>query len=145
MSLDEFSLYEVNYDKMKLIFVNGADKLWCKDDILKDNNCCRAYRTGADVDSDEFPNVCKCFIKEYNEFQKQEDSLEYYCIPIYLNGHVHNVLQIVYEHYMKDFVNMMIPYIKGYLDEAIPVMESKLFNGETKRAIYKRPTNRFLQ
>jgi len=132
MSLDKFSLYEVNYDKMKLIFVNGTDKLWCKDDILKDNNCCRAYRTGADVNSDEFPNVCKCFIKEYNEFQKQEDSLEYYCIPIYLNGHVHNVLQIVYEHYMKDFVNMIIPYIKGYLDEAIPVMESKLLMEKLK-------------
>lgn len=132
MSLDKFSLYEVSYDKMKLIFVNGTDKLWCKDDILKDNNCCRAYRTGADVDSNEFPNVCKCFIKEYNEFQKQEDSLEYYCIPIYLNGHVHNVLQIVYEHYMKDFVNMMIPYIKGYLDEAIPVMESKLLMEKLK-------------
>ncbi|MGC8650001.1 MAG: GGDEF domain-containing protein [Hydrogenobaculum sp.] len=137
MSLDKFSLYEVNYDKMKLIFVNGTDKLWCKDDILKDNSCCRAYRTGADVDSDEFPNVCKCFIKEYNEFQKQEDSLEYYCIPIYLNGHVHNVLQIVYEHYMKDFVQMMIPYIKGYLDEAIPVMESKLLMEKLKEQSIK--------
>lgn len=138
MSLDKFSLYEVNYDKMKLIFANSTDKsataykLWCKDDILKDNSCCRAYRTGADVDSDEFPNVCKCFIKEYNEFQKQEDSLEYYCIPIYLNGHVHNVLQIVYEHYMKDFVHMIIPYIKGYLDEAVPVMESKLLMEKLK-------------
>ncbi|MGC9144061.1 GGDEF domain-containing protein, partial [Hydrogenobaculum sp.] len=137
MSLDKFSLYEVNYDKMKLIFANGTDKLWCKDDILKDNSCCRAYRTGADVDSDEFPNVCKCFIKEYNEFQKQEDSLEYYCIPIYLNGHVHNVLQIVYEHYMKDFVQMMIPYIKGYLDEAIPVMESKLLMEKLKEQSIK--------
>ncbi|MGC9286848.1 MAG: GGDEF domain-containing protein [Hydrogenobaculum sp.] len=137
MSLDKFSLYEVNYDKMKLIFVNGTDKLWCKDDILKDNSCCRAYRTGADVDSDEFPNVCKCFIKEYNEFQKQEDSLEYYCIPIYLNGHVHNVLQIVYEHYMKDFVQMIIPYIKGYLDEAIPVMESKLLMEKLKEQSIK--------
>ncbi|GAB6078814.1 GGDEF domain-containing protein [Hydrogenobaculum acidophilum] len=137
MALDKFSLYEVNYDKMKLIFVNGTENLWCKEDILKDNSCCRAYRTGADVDSDEFPNVCKCFIKEYAEFQKQEDDLEYYCIPIYLNGHVHNVLQIVYENYMKDFVHMIIPYIKGYIDEAIPVMESKLLMEKLKEQSIK--------
>ncbi|MGC8677847.1 MAG: hypothetical protein ACP5UF_06500 [Hydrogenobaculum sp.] len=103
MSLDKFSLYEVNYDKMKLIFANGTDKLWCKDDILKNNSCCRAYRTGADVDSDEFPNVCKCFIKEYNEFQKQEDSLEYYCIRDRFINCVNFTIKHYYYSWTEDF------------------------------------------
>ncbi len=137
MGLDKFSLYEVSYDKMKPVFVEGMTELpttslWCKEEILKDNACCRAYRTGSEVDSEEFPNVCKCFVKDGEEFKKDENSLEYHCIPIYLNGHVHNVLQIVYEHYMEDFINMMIPYIKGYIDEAVPVMESKLLMEKLK-------------
>jgi len=144
MSLDKFSLYEINYDKIKPIFIEGvsesqenATHAWCKDDIFKDSSCCRACRTGTDVDSQEFPNICRCFIKDYTEFQKQETDLEYYCIPIYLNGHIHNILQIVYENYMKDFVHMMIPYIKGYIDEAVPVMESKLLMERLKEQSIK--------
>lgn len=136
MSLDKFSFYEINYDKMNPIFVEGADQnennLWCKNQILRDNSCCRAFRTGSDVDSQGFPDVCDCFIKEIKGFNKDENTLEYYCIPIYLNGQVHNVLQIVYENYMEEFIRMMIPYIKGYIDEAIPVMESKLLMEKLK-------------
>lgn len=135
MSLERFSLYEVTYDKMKLIFAEGLEEgqnLWCKDDILKDNSCCRSFRTGADVDDLEFPNICSCFIKPRDSFNKSDDTLEYYCIPVYLNGQVHNVLQIVYEHYMEEFIKMMIPYIKGYLNEASPVMESKILMQKLK-------------
>ncbi|MGC8677846.1 MAG: GGDEF domain-containing protein [Hydrogenobaculum sp.] len=45
--------------------------------------------------------------------------------------------KIVYEHYMKDFVHMMIPYIKGYLDEVIPVMETKLLMEKLKEQSIK--------
>ena len=51
--------------------------------------------------------------------------LQYYCIPVYIGGKVGNIVQIVYENEMDIFVNLLIPYIKGYLEEASPVLESK--------------------
>ncbi|MDQ7083057.1 MAG: GGDEF domain-containing protein [Aquificota bacterium] len=51
--------------------------------------------------------------------------IQYYCIPVNIGGKVGNVVQIVYEKEMDMFIRMIIPYIKGYLQEASPVLESK--------------------
>ena len=121
MSLDKFSLYEVEQKnkKIKKIHVEGRNS-WCDPVIFENPDECRAKRTGEVVDSREFPCVCPNFMDNENC-----GDLQYYCIPVYIGGKVGNIVQIVYENEMDIFVNLLIPYIKGYLEEASPVLESK--------------------
>jgi len=123
MSLDKFSIYEVDEsrNRMKVVTVEG-ENLWCSETILENANECRAKRTGQDVDSQEFPCICPRFA--FNELCSTQ-GIQYYCIPVNVGGKVGNVVQIVYEKEMDVFVRMVIPYIKGYLLEASPVLESK--------------------
>lgn len=123
MSFDKFSIYEVdgNRNRMNVVTAEG-EKLWCSEIILENANECRAKRTGQDVDSQEFPCICPRFA--FNELCSTQ-GIQYYCIPVNVGGKVGNVIQIVYEKEMDMFVRMVIPYIKGYLLEAAPVLESK--------------------
>ncbi|WP_457599811.1 diguanylate cyclase [Hydrogenivirga sp.] len=123
MSLDKFSIYEVDERKnaMRVITVHG-ESMWCSNIILEDANECRAKRTGEDVDSDEFPCICPRFA--HNDLCSTS-GIQYYCIPVNVGGRVGSIVQIVYERDMDIFVRMLIPYIKGYLQEASPVLESK--------------------
>ncbi len=123
MSLDKFSIYEIDdrRNRMKPIAVRG-EEMWCSEVILENANECRAKRTGQDVDSAEFPCICPRFA--HNELRSTQ-GIQYYCIPVNVGGKVGNVVQIVYERDMDIFVRMLIPYIKGYLQEASPVLESR--------------------
>ena len=123
MSIDKFSIYEVDQRRntMKVVSVMGED-LWCSEVILEDANECRAKRTGEDVDSQDFPCICPRFA--HNDLCSTK-GIQYYCIPVNIGGKVGNVVQIVYEKDMDIFIRMLIPYIKGYLQEASPVLESK--------------------
>ncbi len=123
MSLDKFSIYEIDERRnaMQVITVHG-ESMWCSNIILEDANECRAKRTGEDVDSQEFPCICPRFA--HNELCSTH-GIQYYCIPVNIGGKVGSVVQIVYEKDMDIFVRMLIPYIKGYLQEASPVLESK--------------------
>ncbi len=122
MGLDKFSFYDVQRKKNRIqaIHVEGATS-WCKDVIFERADECRAYRTGLDVDSREFLCICPNFIN------CKENKLHHYCIPIYVGGSVQYVLQLVYEPEMEPFVNLVIPYIKGYLEEATPILEAKAY------------------
>ncbi len=123
MSIDKFSIYEVDDRKnaMRQVSVSGED-MWCNQIILENANECRAKRTGEDVDSLEFPCICPRFA--FNDLCASK-GIQYYCMPVNIGGKVGNVVQLVYESEMDMFVRMIIPYIKGYLQEASPVLESK--------------------
>lgn len=62
MGLESFSIYEVDHGKgrISVVYVKGSD-LWCKEVIFENADECRAKRSGADVDSKEFPCVCPNF------------------------------------------------------------------------------------
>lgn len=125
ISLDNFCLYEINHarNRMSLVYLVGS-KCGCKEVIFENAEECRAKRSGADVDSREFPCVCPNF--KDNEACK-EGRLYYYCIPVYVGGTVGNVLQLVYEPEMEPFISLVIPYIKSYLNEAGPVLEARTY------------------
>ncbi|MFN3947563.1 MAG: GGDEF domain-containing protein, partial [Aquificaceae bacterium] len=122
MSLENFSLYDVQRKKnrIKPIHVEGAQS-WCNDVIFERADECRAYRTGLDVDSREFPCICPNFIA------CKEGKIYHYCIPVYVGGKVQYVMQLVYEPEIEPFVSLIIPYIKGYLEEATPILEAKTY------------------
>lgn len=125
MSLTMFSLYEVNQrrNRMTPIYVKGS-RQWCNSVIFEDADECRAKRTGMDVDSKEFPCVCPNFI---DGEACRRGSIHYYCIPLYVGGTVRNIVQLIYEPEMEPFVRLVIPYIKGYLNEAAPVLEARTY------------------
>ncbi len=128
MSLEYFSLYELKGDKLIPVFVKSFSEgqFWCKNVIFEDSDMCRAKRIGEDVDSTEFPCICPSFNED------KCGKINYFCIPFYLSGKVGGILQIVYEEDVKDFIKMMIPYVKGYLTEASPVIETKILMEQLK-------------
>jgi diguanylate cyclase (GGDEF)-like protein len=125
LSLDKFSLYEVDSkgNRIKPVWVEGMES-WCNEVIYDNADECRAKRTGVPVDSREFICVCPNFID--NE-ACTSGSLRYCCIPVYVGGKVGNIFQVVYEADMEEFIGLLIPYIKGYLEESAPVLEARTY------------------
>lgn len=125
MSLDKFSLYEVDSkgNRIKPVWMEGM-KGWCNEVIYENADECRAKRTGTPVDSREFICLCPNFIDNEACISGR---LRYYCIPVYVGGKVGNIFQIVYEPEMEEFIELLIPYIKGYLDESAPVLEARTY------------------
>jgi diguanylate cyclase (GGDEF)-like protein len=125
LSLDKFSLYEVDSkgNRIKPVWVEGMES-WCNEVIYDNADECRAKRTGMPVDSREFIGLCPNFI---NNEACISGSLRYYCIPVYVGGKVGNIFQVVYEADMEEFIKLLIPYIKGYLDESAPVLEARTY------------------
>lgn len=125
LSLDKFSLYEVDLqgNRIKPVWVEGM-KSWCNEVIYDNADECRAKRTGMPVDSREFICVCSNFI---NNEACISGSLRYYCIPVYVGGKVGNIFQVVYEPEIEEFIELLIPYIKGYLDESAPILEARMY------------------
>jgi diguanylate cyclase (GGDEF)-like protein len=125
MSLDKFSFYEVDPkgNRIKPVWVEGMES-WCNKVIYNNADECRAKRTGMPVDSREFTCVCPNFIDNEACISGR---LRYYCIPVYLGGKVGNIFQIVYEAEIEEFIELLIPYIKGYLNESAPVLEARTY------------------
>jgi len=125
LSLDKFSFYEVDpkENHIKPIWVEGMEG-WCNEVIYNNADECRAKRTGMPVDSREFICVCPNFIDNEACISGR---LRYYCIPVYVGGKVGNIFQIVYEAEIEEFIELLIPYIKGYLNESAPVLEARTY------------------
>lgn len=135
MRFNRGTFYEVDKNKntMKIVFTLGEDN-WCNETILKDANECRAKRTGVDVDSREFDCICPSFNK-----CGIDNKYHHYCIPVYIGGHIGNILQIVYEKENNDLINLYIPYIKSYLSEIAPVLEAKTYMEILKEQTLRDP------
>ena len=132
MSLDKFSIYEVtDSNTIEKIAVKGRES-WCTNVIFEKPEECRAKRTGHDVDSEEF----RCLCPNFAMCEENAEGFCYYCIPVNVGGKVGNVVQIVYEKEMKDFIKLIIPYIKGYLREVSPVLESKRLMEQLRKQSY---------
>ncbi len=137
MCFENYAIYEVgDNNKMNLLAVGskinlGKNDMWCGRSFLEDADICRAKRTGGDVDSLNFTCICPNFkfnVSEENEGEAVnacDEKYNYYCIPIYIGGKVGMILQLIFDNDVADFVHWMIPYIKGYLAEASPVIESR--------------------
>lgn len=97
------------------------DQVYCKNIIFSQADECRAKRTGQIVDSNEFPFICPNFL--YNPQNPQK----YFCIPVYLNKGVHNIIQLIYHEEQSNEIRQIVPFIKIYLQEAAPILEARLY------------------
>ncbi len=143
MGLQYYTIYEANQESKKFVPVSLSSRVkkngnktdvidpdqdenpiqWCKPVISDNVQECRARRTGSDVNSEGFPNVCPNFI----EPGKGEEKYLHYCIPFYIAGQVHGVIQIVHTANQAPYVSSRIHVIKSYLQEAAPVIEARTY------------------
>ncbi len=123
MGITKYSIYEVDTRRNILIDIDESAK-WCKDVVFTDADQCRVKRTGAEVNSEEFPCVCPNFINCSEEKESEEN---YVCIPIYVGGKVGIILQLIYNDEEKEEIHKKLPFIECYIREVAPVIESKSF------------------
>jgi len=140
-SLDRFSLYEVDpdSDRLTVLFVEGlpeGERLWCQEEILFDASACRARRTAQDVDSSAEAGICGAFcgdkIMPVREFF-------HICLPLLLGGSVGGVLQILFAADEAPDIEERLHFIKTYIEEAAPVIESKRLTQILKESTLKDP------
>jgi diguanylate cyclase (GGDEF)-like protein len=117
-----YSIYEVDTAKNRMtpIIVDGAfgaASRWCDAQILVDAGCCRARRTGHDVNGVDLPGICTMFRPAGDE--------THICLPINQSGTVGAVVQIVVSHEEAALADSLVPFIAVYLREAGPVLEGK--------------------
>jgi len=141
--VERFSLYEINHDKqlMKVIFSHGLpedEELWCESELTFDTNACRACRTAHDVDSEGEENLCSAFIGKRLKASLGE-KLNHFCIPLMQGGRIGVVLQIIYKPSESEEMKSKLPYIRTYLSEAAPVIESKRLTEVLHESTLKDP------
>jgi len=97
--------------------VSSVDTCCC-DLIEEEAELCRAYRTGSDVFSNEFENICPA--------NQCAQGMLYVCIPVEINQDFLFIVELIttdqkeYDSYYQKLEN-----IKNYLEAAKPILESK--------------------
>ncbi|WP_457624973.1 diguanylate cyclase [Persephonella sp.] len=122
MNIKKYSIYEVDYEKNRLIDIDESVK-WCKDVVFTNADKCRVKRTGSEVISEEYACVCPNFIN----CEDGEAEELFSCIPIYVGGRVGIILQLVYSREEKEEIKHKMPFIEAYLREVAPVIEAKSY------------------
>jgi len=122
--LTHFAMYEINnkHNKRELIYISEDQaKSICNEGIVDDNaQKCRAHRTGSNVISTEFEDLCKtCTATENN--------VHYICLPFNINEDASILISITSKE-ESDIAKLTsyIPSIKNYLEAAKPVIESRI-------------------
>ena len=120
--LTHFVIYEINnkHNKRNLIYISDAQLKSICDEKLVDDDAqkCRAHRTGSNVISTEFQELCKTCTA---------NDLHYICLPFTINEDASILVSIT----SKDKADIAkftscIPSIKNYLEAAKPVIESRI-------------------
>ncbi len=128
MGVEKYSIYEVDYEKNRLIDIDESVK-WCKDVVFSNADMCRVKRTGSEVISEEYACVCPNFINCENG----EAEELFTCIPIYIGGRVGIILQLVYSKEEKEEIRNKLVFIEAYLREVAPVLEAKSYMEKLKK------------
>ena len=120
--LIHFAMYEVNnkHNKRSLIYISDSQQeSICHENIVNDDaQKCRAHRTGSNVISTEFQDLCKTCTA---------DDIHYICLPFAINEDASILVSITSkeESDIAKFTSY-IPSIKNYLEAAKPVIESRI-------------------
>ncbi|OIO54107.1 MAG: diguanylate cyclase [Alphaproteobacteria bacterium CG_4_10_14_0_2_um_filter_63_37] len=132
-----FSIYEVDNVRGRIhpVSVNGCTELWCDRAILTTPQSCRARRTGHTVENLEIPHMCRSFAPG----KDCDETLYHVCLPMILSGAVGGVIQLVFPESEKEIVQRYVPFLKVYLREAAPVIETKRLMAGLKETTLRDP------
>lgn len=139
--LEHFSLYETDpeNERLTVLFAEGlpeGKRLWCDEEILFDATACRAKRTAQEIDSSTEKGICGAFC---GHTIAPERGLFHICLPLLLGGSVGGVLQILFSADETSEIREKLHFIKTYLEEAAPVIESKRLTQILKESTLKDP------
>ncbi len=99
------------------VVLEVGEFILCNQGMEADADRCRAKRTGMDVASDDFPELCGCF---------GDHTKNYLCIPINIGGNIGLVIHIITDNEAEfAHIKSQSGLIKSYANEAAPVIESK--------------------
>ena len=123
--LKEYSLYEVGHDTKHIqpILVDGAltsTCRWCDPQILSRPEACRARRTGHTTDGIVNPDICYAFRPPAGAGERL-----HICLPVIQSGSVGSVVQLLAPPEDGARLSRLLPYIKVYLRDTAPVLETK--------------------
>ena len=123
-SIKHFALYEVNHVQKhrKLIYIssgsNKQSESFCSELSINNASECRAFRTGSDVFSSDFPQLCE---------QCENKHVQYICIPFQINDKSSLILSVsTYDSHEYTILTEKVSSIKNYFEAAKPVIESKV-------------------
>lgn len=118
---NQFSLFEINHlsCSRKIIYSSMGDEWYCKlDDGVQTCEGCRALRTGTNILSDDFENLCALF--------KHNDDCDHLCLPFRVTEQVSLLISVVTKKGEDiEKVKQEIVTFQNYLEAARPVLESR--------------------
>ena len=114
-----YALYEINHiQKHRKLIAISHGKSFCSDLSIHNAHECRAFRTGTDTFSTDFPQLCE---------QCENQKIHYICVPFQINDQSSLVLSIsTYDTHEYVRLSDQVATIKNYFEAAKPVIESKI-------------------
>jgi diguanylate cyclase (GGDEF)-like protein len=113
-----FYLIHKKNDKRELIYITDNEKSFCDEGVDEDVRLCRAFRTGNEVDSEDFEKICK--------FCNASKDIKYICLPFDISDELSLVISMSTKDIKKyEEIKENIYDILSYLDSAKPILESK--------------------
>ncbi|MBF0187332.1 MAG: diguanylate cyclase [Magnetococcales bacterium] len=141
INIDEAIFYEVDesHNIMRLAYpLNQSVKgVHCRDEILDDCSLCKARRTGNEIVSFDFPQICKQFIET-------ESTRHHVCVPMIVSGTVMGVAQFIFSQSVRsaadqNAIHDKVDKVNQYLKEALPVIETKRLTATLRESALKDP------
>ena len=121
--LYECIIYEVSnsQNKMKPVYPIILDdkEIFCNEEILQNCNLCRAKKTGHEISSIAYHNICK-------QFRPDLDKL-HICVPMIVGGSTGGVVQFLFDkkYAGSDNKDSRIYKAQQYIKESLSVIEAK--------------------
>lgn len=151
LGFENFVIYEVAENQREMLPVYplalNAKELACSADILSDCELCRAKKTGHEISSLAYPQVCKQF--------KPETGKVHICIPMMIAGRAGGVVQFLLDDPQGDqakaeAIREKIFKAEAYLKQSLSVIEAKRLMNTLRESALKDPltglyNRRFLQ
>lgn len=151
LGIEDFVIYEVkeNQRDMEAVYplALAARDLACSADILTNCDLCRARKTGHEISSLAYPQVCRQF--------RQETGKVHICIPMIVAGRAGGVVQFLFDdpqgdQVRADHIREQIFKAEAYLKQSLSVIEAKRLMNTLRESALKDPltglyNRRFLQ
>ena len=151
LKIDDFVIYEVNDNQRDMIPVYplalSSKEMACNPEILTNCELCRAKKTGHEISSLAYPQVCKQF--------KLETGKIHICIPMIISGRTGGVVQFLFpaegsQTLDTSDIQARIFKAETYVKQALSVIEAKRLMNTLRESALKDPltglyNRRFLQ
>ena len=151
LGIDDFVIYEVKDNQRDMAAVYplalSSKEMACNPEILTNCELCRAKKTGHEISSLAYPQVCKQF--------KEETGKTHICMPMIIGGRTGGVVQFLFEgtnSQQMDTADIQARIFKAetYVKQALSVIEAKRLMNTLRESALKDPltglyNRRFLQ